>query len=124
MKTNSGKNKPSTSAAASARKPSQEDYIRFFHRLNALRQHKSAWKPSRENYIRGIAYLSESLTVAAAHFINAKAGVFCGDWAGAKKQLQDGFSECAVDKSGCDGIFARLAELKRESKGQQRGGRK
>ncbi len=100
MQTNFGKNKPSTSAAA------------------------SALKPSREDFIKGIAYLSESLTLAAAHFINAQASVHCGYWGTAKEQLQHGFAEFAVDKSFSDGIFTRLAELKRQSKGHQRGGEK
>jgi hypothetical protein len=117
-------NQPKRKDVRSARKLSREDYIRFFHQLNAIQQRKSAWKPSRENYIRGIAYLSESLTVAAAHFINAKASASCGDWAGAKEALESGFSECGVDKSGSDGIFERLAELERQSKSQQHGGEK
>jgi|SRR5665213_911854 len=86
-------------------------------RRNTQKSHDT---DTRANFIRGIEHIGDSLIIAAAKFANAKASVHVGDWPRAEEQLRDGFAECAVDKSGSDGIFARLAELKRQSKGKRR----
>jgi hypothetical protein len=108
---------PPTSAAASARnltlslKRVQTAFYRKFISLDS---------DPRVNFIRGIRGLGDSLTVAAAHFVNAQASIHVGDWRGAKEHLQRGFAEIAVDSRGSDKVLERLAILKRRAQSQQR----
>jgi hypothetical protein len=72
------------------------------------------------DFISGIEYLADSLIEAAGCFVACKAAIRGGDFHGAKKLLKNGFAECAVNSQGSDGIFARLAELQRLAKSQQK----
>jgi hypothetical protein len=140
MDTNFCKNEPSTSAAASAlnaptgenaatiKPPPRElklaDLIATHNRILRANYAIPIAGNEREHFIRGIQAYAESLTSAAAHLIKAKASVHCGEWEAAKDQLEDGFSEFAVDSNRGEGVLKRLAQIKRMAKRQQPGGGK